>query len=245
MVRVRSFCIDRYEVSTVDKRSNAPLSPYYAPDARLVEAVHQQWLIEQRTVGPDSARDFPLPELPTLQKTRRDYVAEAVSRAGQIPQGYLSYPLAKLVCERAGKRLCSEEEWVTACKGESGHKFPYGEHYEQGRCNVYRAVHPATALHGSASYGHRDPRLNLVSEASVGPLLRATGATPTCASRWGSDRIYDMVGNLDEWVEDQVFVGGFYARATREGCESKVSSHAPAYYDYSTGTRCCRNAGEQ
>ncbi|MFZ5891847.1 MAG: SUMF1/EgtB/PvdO family nonheme iron enzyme [Myxococcota bacterium] len=242
MVRVRSFCIDRWEVTTIDKRSGAPLSPYYAPDGRLVEAGYQQWLIERRSVGPDSAREFPLPELPEIQKTRRDYVAQAVSRAGQIPQGYLSYPSAKLVCERAGKRLCSEEEWVTACKGESHQKFPYGERFEHGRCNVYRAVHPATVLHGSASYGHRDPRLNLLIEPSVGPLLRATGATTTCTSRWGADRIYDMVGNMDEWVEEQMFLGGFYARSTREGCEAKVSSHAPAYYDYSTGARCCRAA---
>ena len=244
MVRVRGFCIDRYEAATVDKRTLAPLSPYYAPDARLVEAVYQQWQVERRTVGPDSARDYALPELPVIQKTRRDYAAQAVSKAGQVPQGYLSYPLAKLVCERAGKRLCTEAEWVTACKGDSGNKFPYGERFEQGRCNVYRNLHPATVLHGSASYGHRDPRLNLVSEPSVGPLLRATGSTPSCASRWGNDRIYDMVGNLDEWVEEQMFLGGFYARSTREGCESKVSSHAPAYYDYSTGTRCCRALGE-
>jgi formylglycine-generating enzyme required for sulfatase activity len=72
--------------------------------------------------------------------------------------------------------------------------------------------------------------------------LRLTGKTPSCVSRWGADRIYDMVGNLDEWVDDEagLFLGGFYARSTREGCESRVSSHAPIYYDYSTGARCCR-----
>jgi hypothetical protein len=51
-----------------------------------------------------------------------------------------------------------------------------------------------------------------------------------------------MVGNLDEWVEGEtrpVFVGGFYARSTTKGCEARVDSHAPAYYDYSLGTRCC------
>jgi hypothetical protein len=51
-----------------------------------------------------------------------------------------------------------------------------------------------------------------------------------------------MVGNLDEWVESDPpeFVGGFYARMSTQGCEAKVSSHAAIYYDYSTGTRCCR-----
>jgi hypothetical protein len=35
-------------------------------------------------------------------------------------------------------------------------------------------------------------------------------------------------------------LGGFYARATREGCDASVSSHAKSYFDYSLGTRCCR-----
>jgi hypothetical protein len=68
-----------------------------------------------------------------------------------------------------------------------------------------------------------------------------TGATAGCRSDWGNDAIYDMVGNLDEWVDDPsgVFVGGFYARSTREGCEARVGVHPPVYYDYSTGARCC------
>lgn len=51
-----------------------------------------------------------------------------------------------------------------------------------------------------------------------------------------------MVGNVDEWVEDGMFLGGFYSRSTTQGCEAKVSVHASTYYDYSTGTRCCRDA---
>ena len=74
------------------------------------------------------------------------------------------------------------------------------------------------------------------------PLLRPTGGTPACASEWGQDAAYDMVGNLDEWVEDPegTFVGGFYSRGTREGCDARVEVHSYDYYDYSLGTRCCR-----
>jgi hypothetical protein len=242
MVKVHDFCVDRFEIATVDARSGEALSPYYPPSPRLVESVVQAWALERSSVGDPAAREMPLPELPQVQRTRADYAARAVSRAGVVPQGYLSQPLAKLACERAGKRLCTESEWVTACKGETPRKFPYGSEFEAGKCNVYRHVHPASTLHGAAWYGHRDPRLNLVSEPVDGPLLRLTGATPSCASRWGVDRIYDMVGNLDEWVDDEagLFVGGFYARSTREGCESRISAHAPIYYDYSTGARCCR-----
>lgn len=242
MVKVRDFCVDRFEIATVDARSGESLSPYYPPSPRLVESVLQAWVLERSSVGGPAAREMPLPELPQVQRTRSDYAPRAVSRAGVVPQGYLSQPQAKLTCERAGKRLCTESEWVTACKGEASRKFPYGSEFEAGKCNVYRPVHPAVTLHGASWYGHRDPRLNLVTEPLEGPLLRLTGATASCTSRWGTDLIYDMVGNLDEWVDDEagLFVGGFYARSTREGCESRISSHSPIYYDYSTGTRCCR-----
>lgn len=244
MVRVRGYCIDRYEIATVDSRTGQALSPYYPPQARLVSSIVQAWTLERRLVGTRAARSMPLPELPEVQRSGADYLPRAVSRAGVVPQGYLSYHLAKAACENAGKRLCSEEEWVTACRGESARKFPYGTSFAPAPCNVYRSVHPAYALHRASFYGHRDPRLNLVVEADGSPLLRPTGGSPGCFSRWGADRIHDMVGNLDEWIDDPdgAFLGGFYARATREGCESRIGSHALAYYDYSIGTRCCAAA---
>lgn len=244
MVRVGKFCIDRYEIATVDDRTGQLLSPYYPPNARLVESVVLAWTTERTLVGGPRAREMPLPELPEIQRTGKSYRPRAVSRRGLVPQGYLSQPLAKLACQNAGKRLCTELEWITACRGQARRKFPYGDRYEPGRCNVYRPIHPAMVLHAASWYGHRDPRLNLVEEVEGDPLLRLTGATPSCASEWDGDRIYDMVGNLDEWVDDEkgLFLGGFYARSTREGCEARVGSHAPAYYDYSTGTRCCKDA---
>ena len=74
------------------------------------------------------------------------------------------------------------------------------------------------------------------------PLLRKTGATPRCKSEWGDDAVYDMVGNLDEWIDDPdgTFVGGFYSRSTHEGCDSMIEVHDYTYYDYSLGVRCCK-----
>jgi formylglycine-generating enzyme required for sulfatase activity len=53
-----------------------------------------------------------------------------------------------------------------------------------------------------------------------------------------------MVGNLDEWIEDPegVFLGGFFSRATTSGCAASIESHSPDYWDYSLGTRCCKDA---
>jgi hypothetical protein len=240
MARVGRYCIDRWEASAIDKTTGEALSPYYPPTPALVSEVWRGWLIERDQLGDAAARAMPLPPLSELQRSGR-FEVKAVSRPGVVPQSYLSQVLARRACENAGKRLCSQDEWVGACKGKAGLKYPYGGSYRQGVCNVYRLIHPAAVLHGSASLGHRDPRLNLVYEGES-PLLRTTGDTGTCASHWDDERIFDMVGNVDEWVEDGMFLGGFYSRSTTQGCEAKVSVHAAAYYDYSTGTRCCRDA---
>ena len=237
MVRVHSFCIDRWEVHTVDATSGEPLSPYYAPNPKLAASVRDTWLSEQSTVGSAAARAFPLPELSAFQREHR-FEPRAVSEAGVVPQAYLSYHLAKKACENAHKRLCTKDEWVTACRGQKDTQFPYGDTFRAGRCNVHRAIHPGYVLHASSSLGLLDPRLNLVEEGDD-PLLYLTGTSANCASEWGNDKIYDMVGNLDEWVEDSMFLGGFYARSTTKGCDAQISSHAESYFDYSTGTRCC------
>ena len=242
MVSVRKFCVDRWESSMVDRATGRPLSPYYPPHAKLLREVFQAWDVDRGNFGSDGARAMPVPEVSDWQRTH-EFDLKAVSQKGAVPQAYVSYPLAKRACENAGKRLCTRDEWVAACKGDTGTKFPYGETFERSKCNVWGYVHPGVALHQSATFGHRDPRLNLVSEGGERPFLRLTGAMSTCASKWGKDAAYDMVGNVDEWVDGDrpEFVGGFYARSTSNGCESRVTNHAPAYYDYSVGVRCCRD----
>lgn len=238
MVRVAGrFCIDRYEASTVDARSGRPLSPYFPPTVRAFFSVLEQW-VEAEVAPSPSLLPLPFPD-PAWQRAE-GFAPRAVVRQGVTPQGYASRNAADAACRNAGKRLCSEDEWVTACKGERATKFPYGDAYRHGVCNVFRDDHPAHLLHGSFSEGLLDPRLNQVKLGDE-PLLRATGATPACKSVWGKDAVYDMVGNLDEWVDDPdgTFVGGFYARPTRQGCEAKVTTHPAVYFDYSLGVRCC------
>lgn len=235
MVDVRGrFCIDRYEAMLVDQKQGRRLSPYYHPTRAQTAASFKDWSRSAPVQG------LLAPPPPDFQLSE-DFEPRAESRVSVTPSGYLSGNLAEVACRNAGKRLCTIEEWVFACRGEGDHKFPYGDHYEEGRCNVFREAHPGQILHHDMSTGHLDPRLNLVNGPN-GPLLRNTGATASCKSAWGGDAVFDMVGNLDEWVNAPVgaFLGGFYARSTREGCDSKVSSHPRAYFDYSLGVRCCR-----
>jgi hypothetical protein len=234
-------CVDRWEASLVDKASGVELSPHYPPSHTIARRVEEVWERERLITGGPKARLMPLPALPVWQR-EHDVDPVARSRPGVLPNGYVSGVVAARACENAGKRLCRYDEWLAACRGQENRQFPYGDVYRAGACNVNRASHPAAVLHNNASVGHLDPRLNLVTEGGD-PLLRPTGATPECQSRWGDAVLFDMNGNLDEWVDDAQgrFVGGFFSRGTKNGCQASVSNHPPRYFDYSTGVRCCKS----
>jgi len=242
MVDVRGrFCIDRFEATLSDLSTGRLLSPFYHPTADVTRREYERWQRRkaeaETTLG--NLLGVPPPSEWELSTKHMDPVASSV--ADVVPHGYLSGVNADRACTNAGKRLCRIEEWVTACRGQQNRKFPYGDTYVEGACNVCRGTHPALILHGNSSIGHLDPRLNLVTENGA-PLLRKTGATPECKSDWGDDAVYDMVGNLDEWIDDPdgTFVGGFFSRSTHEGCDSIITVHPFDYYDYSLGVRCCK-----
>ncbi len=243
MVLAGRVCVDRWEAQLTDKASGQALSPYYPPTRALAVRLRDQWDRDRATMGGPEAQAIGVPPLPAWQ-TQREPELLAVSRPGVVPNGYVSGVQADRACKNAGKRLCTSDEWVTACQGAARRQFPYGDKYKQGACNIFRSKHPASVLHDNPSIGHLDPRLNLVKDGAD-PLLRPTGGTPSCKSEWGEDAAWDMNGNLDEWVEDDKgrFNGGFFSRSKRDGCLSTVGAHPKAYFDYSTGVRCCRDPG--
>jgi hypothetical protein len=236
------LCVDRFESMLVDARTGDTLSPDYSPAPSFVDVALRDWTTGRVHWGDVHARALPLPLLPAAQ---RDAPPEpvAVSRFGVRPNGYVTGVVAEAACVAAGKRLCTADEFWTACRGEDDTQFPYGDTYVEGVCNVARDDHPAAILHDNASLGHLDPRLNRVRAAGR-PLLQTTGASPMCRSRWGADAAYDLVGNLDEWIDEGhgAFAGGFYSRGTHAGCDAMITAHPKAYLDYSTGVRCCRDA---
>jgi hypothetical protein len=235
------FCVDRFEATLLDGRRGDLLSPDWPVTPGLLDFTLAEWATGRERIGNLHARAFPLPFLPPSRLGDKPEPL-ATSRLGARPNGYVTGVVAEAACSAAGKRLCSLEEFVTACRGEDDTLFPYGDAFEDGVCNVFREEHPAAILHSNASVGHLDPRLNRVSSKGR-PLLQRTGESPRCRSRWGDDAVYDMVGNLDEWVNEGngAFAGGFYSRSTRQGCEAVVTAHPKSYLDYSTGVRCCRD----
>ncbi len=236
------LCVDRFEATLVDNETGQRLAPDFPVTPNLFDIAVGDWATGRSLVGGVFARIMPLPFIPEWQRGKKIDM-RAVPLPHTRPNGYVTGLVAETACGAAGKRLCTLTEFVLACRGEDDQQFPYGETYADGVCNVNRDVHPAAMLHDNPSIGHLDPRLNRVRVQGE-TLLQPTGESPLCRSRWGEDAIYDMVGNLDEWIDEGAgaFAGGFYARSTRAGCDAVITAHPKSYLDYSTGVRCCKDA---
>ena len=180
---------------------------------------------------------------------------EARSAAGAYPQGYISRVEARAACEGSGKRLCSWVEWRAGCR------FTLAKN-----CNK-KKEHLFSRLYGDDPTTWRQSQFNDPRLLQEPGFLSKAGAHPECSSRYG---VYDMVGNLHEWVSDRVttrfmeelaedgqarekqpwgpgngmFLGGFFSTRSEHGygCLFTTVAHDPTYHDYSTGFRCCADA---
>jgi sulfatase modifying factor 1 len=172
----------------------------------------------------------------------------AVPAAGTFPQGYISQVQATEACRASGKRLCTFDEWTSACRGRPQHDYvyPYGDTYEAGRCNEGKES-PIVLLFGpNPTYSAaelNDPRCDQLEGG-----LAQGGAYAECESAYGA---FDMHGNVHEWIDDTtatgegVFLGGYFvdAKLNGPGCTYATTAHAETYHDYSTGFRCCADVG--
>ena len=160
-------------------------------------------------------------------------LSNGVAQVGkhEIPATRMSWFAAKAACEKAGKRLCTEQEWLSACQSTlaidddkdgsfaddlvEGNVYPYGEYHEKKRCwdgkdrEEYRPVY--------------------------------TGEMPGCVTDNG---VYDLTGNVEEWVgttsETAVLMGGAYDTSKDFGrCYRSNDTFGPGYSNKRTGFRCC------
>jgi hypothetical protein len=213
------------------------------------------------TVGPDGA----ITPHPYYEVPESDVTYWARSEKDVYPQAYISRTVAQAACKAVGKRLCSREEWMRACRGPKGWTFPYGNKRKADRCNSSKP-HLLQQMFGSDphKWGY-DEAFNNPKLAREPGYLATTGFFPECLSAEGA---YDMVGNMHEWVSDSVgediqdilgkdkvdrntqpyqtgngiFMGGFFSTTDQHGpgCFFTTIAHEPKYHDYSTGFRCCK-----
>lgn len=167
----------------------------------------------------------------------------AANARGAKPQAYIDQEHAAAACTEAGKRLCTDAEWIAACSGAPRTRYPYGTRRRAGYCNdagveALPAVFPGKTDEWFRTDRMNDPRLDQLP-GTVAP----SGSFTRCRSE---QEVFDMVGNVHEWTADPAGTmrGGFFLDTTSlgEGCEYNALGHDTHYKDYSTGFRCCRDA---
>ncbi len=157
-----------------------------------------------------------------------DAKGRALSVSGAMP-AEVSWYEARDACKKAGKRLCTAKEWLSACTGGTavdndkdgdltddaveGTMFPYGPFHEGGRCN---------------------------DDAGGKGRARATGSMKRCRSASG---IFDQSGNLAEWAgqsEDEGWLLGTDFRwGAKATCMLRTRRFGLGYRNTTTGFRCC------
>ncbi|HMV66990.1 MAG TPA: thioredoxin domain-containing protein, partial [Myxococcota bacterium] len=168
---------------------------------------------------------------------------KAHSGLHEIPAVRSSWFTAKEACEAAGKRTCSEEEWIAACQSArpvdddkdgqfaddliDGTAYPYGDFHEPGSCWE----------------NHPNPSGPPTGEP---PPFRPvyTGEMPACVTPGG---VYDMTGNVEEWVgtspANAVLLGGaFDTPDDKARCYRRNDTFGAGYAAIRTGFRCCKGA---
>jgi hypothetical protein len=184
--------------------SRARFLPLFPENHRLrietsdgLETVRQEIPIEI------TAADIPEGGMVTIAVERSDGTTssfeidafEYPNAKGEMPLRVENWFEAARLCEDQGKRLCRSPEWRTACRGAEGLTFSSPDdpntlpaNFGRRFCNVM----------GSEVAGEEP------SENDLAP----SGSFPNCRSSAG---VYDLTGNVSEWVEDRDVFGDIVA----------------------------------
>ncbi|MCL2626017.1 MAG: bifunctional serine/threonine-protein kinase/formylglycine-generating enzyme family protein [Cystobacterineae bacterium] len=139
-------------------------------------------------------------------------IYEYPNRPGHMPQVNVGWAKAKELCQKQGKRLCTEAEWEKACRGSQGLRWPYSNIFDASACNAEGGTGAGTSL------------------AASGKFFR-------CVSTYA---VLDMSGNAAEWTEEKVVKGGSFSGTEHDIRCAARKTKAAAMAEI--GFRCCANS---
>ncbi len=159
------------------------------------------------------------------------------STDGALPVVCVDWCDAHAYCKAMGKRLCgkigggasdyvsgwddaSQDQWHNACTSGGMHVYPYGDTYDARTCHVAKG--------GTVAVGSK---------------------TKCQSSESGYGGVYDLSGNVMEWVDScngttgssdvcRVRGGGYGESQSSFGC-SAAAGNSRGGKNFSTGFRCC------
>ncbi|HUH02057.1 MAG TPA: SUMF1/EgtB/PvdO family nonheme iron enzyme, partial [Kofleriaceae bacterium] len=78
------------------------------------------------------------PAMVLVERSERRYCIDTHEAPGEgrMPEAGLSLAHAEASCRSRDKRLCTGDEWETACRGEGESSWPYASTFLRDRCNV-------------------------------------------------------------------------------------------------------------
>jgi len=187
-------------------------------------------------------------------------VFEFPNEACELPFVWTSPSEAEKLCEAKGERLCSQEEWMLACRadpdGGRDRVYAYGDTLDLRACNTDKS-----------RVGRKTP-CDLRTLDSIWRTCTTdtepSGAFPACRSRFG---VFDMHGNVAEIMTRKDYDGVVYSQlkgsafhyvdlvkkpTDRGGYYTKYPDHCnfdprwhveklkeAAHVNYHLGFRCC------
>ena len=136
---------------------------------------------------------------------------------GQRPVMKVSYTKATELCELAGKRLCTHDEWEKACKGPLNYIYGYGDAFDPEFCG-----------NGLESRGY------------------SSGTMKKCKSEWGVYDIMgnyrEWTGTAPKGKDNRhVVKGGLMGNPYKGSRCASSTDESDGYKDSSMSFRCCRD----
>ncbi len=154
---------------------------------------------------------------------------EYPNRVGAYPRVDVTFDEATRLCTERGKRLCTEHEWETACRGPRNMPFGYGIEFIPGRCNTPQP----------------DGEGGWIRDQGTQP----SGTFADCGPDHGA---VDMVGNVWEWTQGwydeergwRVIRGGsWFNNLNLASADGRYGRELVAEFHLDlVGFRCCRDA---
>ena len=162
-----------------------------------------------------------------------------------VQEGYENHPMTMVswfgawgYCGYYDYRLPSEKEWTKAARGEDERPFPWGWEIQRNNANFYSSRDPFEDM---KTFGSRTTPVGFYNGQKYSDYTTLDSKSP-----YG---LYDMAGNVWQWVGDVQPQEGFSDRLMHGGSKDTYdmdlrmwvrNSAPPMYYSPSVGFRCAR-----